>query len=191
MAPLLGAHTRAGLYGALGAQFVEVRGGASQVNHSIGNKVVSDAADRAMALLKANLDCANFLAGTSGLDPVRTLDRLMKEGQILIKDLGVAKVFEDGSYQVVDAVSVLGGPITINSSGAFFHPTWVDRERGGPYHLHLALWNWTNKTNLTAHQYREVVILHELGHVMGGIPEDADDADMSQRNIEAVLKNCF
>jgi len=87
-----------------------------------------------------------------------------------------------------------GSLVEINPGGPFFVSSLpvVDAEAGGPFHF-----DWGNRT-LTVGGFpgdsleaQITILLHELGHVIGRIPEDDDSWDKrSSHNTEEVLRNC-
>ena len=50
-------------------------------------------------------------------------------------------------------------------------------------------WNYTYDVDLNSHEFRQVILLHELGHAMGKLPSDKDGGSME--NTRKVLSACF
>jgi hypothetical protein len=46
-------------------------------------------------------------------------------------------------------------------------------------------------TGLTPTQFMAATILHELGHITGGLPNDANNTALSQTNTQNVFQDCF
>jgi hypothetical protein len=45
--------------------------------------------------------------------------------------------------------------------------------------------------NITAATYQALVLVHELGHVLGGLPSDAGDGEQSLANTMTIINSCF
>ncbi|HEY2544663.1 MAG TPA: hypothetical protein VGI46_01215, partial [Candidatus Acidoferrum sp.] len=104
---------------------------------------------------------------------------------IVMRQPYVARAIQDGGAH---------STITINANGAFYRPQGqvqkTGREggpaRSGGSHL-LTVGSYTGDT-LPAQM---VTLLHEFGHIINLLPEDADNLDSkSMRNTDEVLRHC-
>lgn len=84
--------------------------------------------------------------------------------------------------------------ITVNGNGAFFREQGAVqkvREGGGPLANDGARLLVVGPYPGTTLEAQVVTLLHEFGHVIDLLPEDADDLDgQSGRNTDAVLRHC-
>ncbi|GAB4240677.1 MAG: hypothetical protein Kow00109_15880 [Acidobacteriota bacterium] len=151
-------------------------------------QIIAATVQDAIRRLRERPDCAQFLQGSSGIDPAQKLQSLLRQGRIQPADLG-APAFAD--YTVTDAeTSAHNSLIVLNTSGAFFNPARVVTSEGVVVN-HLAAFNEALGSRLDPGGYRELVLLHEVGHLTGVLEWDAGDPVASMRNIRAVLANCF
>lgn len=87
-----------------------------------------------------------------------------------------------------------GAVITLNANGPFFVPSAIVLQQdyvGGP--LHRAGWRLLSTGGYAGNTLsaQMTTLLHELGHVIGRIPEDVDElSGQSGRNTAEVLHFC-
>ena len=117
----------------------------------------------------------------------------------VIRELGGRGIWMDrGPYIARTSQNTgAGTTIVLNANGAFFHA------RGRVYRV-----DWPGETPIDTGNHRNIhvgpydggtlraqilVLLHELAHVIGAIPEDASakfGVGLSQQNTETVLRSC-
>jgi hypothetical protein len=110
---------------------------------------------------------------------------LKEESLAVVQQPYVARATEDGGAHTT---------ITINANGAFYRPQGQVLklgQEGGPLQIDgtrlLTVGIYSGDT-LPAQM---VTLLHELGHIINLLPEDADDLDgKSVRNTSEVLRHC-
>jgi hypothetical protein len=109
-----------------------------------------------------------------------------REGSLfIVRQPYVARATQDGGAHTI---------ITINANGAFYRPQGQVlklAQEGGPLRMEgtrlLTVGIYDGDT-LPA---QVVTLLHELGHIINLLPEDADDLDgKSLRNTSEVLRHC-
>ena len=110
---------------------------------------------------------------------------LQDQATMLVRQPYVARATQDGGPHTM---------ITINAAGAFYRSQGqLQRtvQEGGPAireGAHLLTVGSFRGDTLPA---QIVTLLHEFGHVIGLLPEDADDLDgKSARNTDEVLRHC-
>jgi hypothetical protein len=125
----------------------------------------------------------NFLLDQRG--PLDVIESNQPESIVIFRQPYVARATQDGGAHTA---------ITINAHGAFYRPQGKVLKtvpEGGPVH--------TDGTRmLTVGSYRGdtlpaqmVTLLHEFGHIIDLLPEDADNLDgKSVRNTNEVLRHC-
>jgi hypothetical protein len=77
----------------------------------------------------------------------------------------------------------------INLDGPFVTPRVT--YGGRRYRLNGILTGPGAPTVLSDAEFRVVVLLHELGHLLGNLPPDTNDLKQNQANNRAVLSHCF
>jgi hypothetical protein len=110
---------------------------------------------------------------------------LQDQSTMVVRQPYVARATQDGGPHTM---------ITINASGAFYRSQGQVQKtarEGGPgvrEGAHLLTVGAFRGDTLPAQM---VTLLHEFGHVIGLLPEDADDLDgKSTRNTDEVLRHC-
>ena len=121
-----------------------------------------------------------FIIETNG--PKEVLGLRSGSGEMLLKHPYAAKTLENSSF------------VVLNANGAFFvraAPVFQQDKQGGFYRL-------SGSRDLLAGSYRGntraaqiTILLHELGHVIGRLPDDSDElSGQSERNTAEVLRFC-
>ena len=121
-----------------------------------------------------------FIIETNG--PKEVLGVRFGSGEMLLKHPYAAKALENSSV------------VVLNANGAFFvraAPVFRQDNQGGFYRL-------SGSRELRAGSYRGntraaqmTILLHELGHVVGLLPNDSDElSGQSERNTAEVLRFC-
>lgn len=101
--------------------------------------------------------------------------------------LGKPRVDVQGHVRVVGANTYHGAPsalVIVNSDGPFVFQHMYVREKGEYHMLDMG-------TNLRGADFGALLLLHELGHVVGKFGPDVDDDKLNRSYTEAVLQNCF
>jgi hypothetical protein len=125
----------------------------------------------------------NFLLDLHG--PQDIVESIREESIVVRRQPYVAQATQDAGAHTT---------ITINANGAFYRPQGNVLKivpEGGPVHS-------VGTRLLTVGSYRgdtlpaqTVTLLHELGHIIDLLPEDADNLDgKSVRNTDEVLRHC-
>jgi hypothetical protein len=125
----------------------------------------------------------NFLLDFHGQQDI--FKSVREESLVVVRQPYVARATQDGGAHTT---------ITINANGAFYRPQGQVLklgQEGGPLQIE-------GTRLLTVGIYRGdtlpaqmVTLLHELGHIINLLPEDADDLDgKSLRNTSEVLRHC-
>lgn len=98
--------------------------------------------------------------------------------------MGKPKVRLDGTVVVVAAVTLREFRlILINRDGPFLQPQMTGNRIGG---LGVDF-----RFGLQPHAYRALLLLHELGHLMGKFKPDASDSELATEYTNLVRKGCF
>jgi hypothetical protein len=107
------------------------------------------------------------------------------EHRQLFKQPWAARSFENGGRNSVIEVNVNGSFFNRNSAVIQLEPSGALPRRVGYYKLTIASFPGdTTEAQIT-------ILLHELGHVVGRLPEDGDSWDgRSSRNTSEVLRHC-
>jgi hypothetical protein len=82
--------------------------------------------------------------------------------------------------------------IYINKNGPFFSPIFTAVQGGGSHNF-LADWQGQYRMpNMTVEMFRQIIIAHELAHIVGVIEgNDANNPSKQQRNTSSVINACF
>jgi len=86
-----------------------------------------------------------------------------------------------GAATYSDASPIL---VTINSQGPFSRQTMLVEGATGFHTIDMG-------TNLRGSDFSALLLLHELGHVVGKFGPDAHDSALNRSYTESVLKACF
>lgn len=121
-----------------------------------------------------------FIIETHG--PKEVLVLRSGPGEMLLKHPYAAKAFENHAF------------VVLNANGAFFvraAPVFQQDNQGGFYRLSgshgLLVGSYLGNTRAA----QMTILLHELGHVVGRIPNDSDElSGQSERNTAEVLRFC-
>jgi hypothetical protein len=102
--------------------------------------------------------------------------------------LGAPTVDQNGKVQVTGAATFRGedgGPSTvfINTQGPFLNQTMFVPGKG--------MTTLDFGTGLRGADFGALILLHELGHVVGKFGPDAKNPDLNRQYTQDVLKNCF
>jgi hypothetical protein len=125
----------------------------------------------------------NFLLDQHG--PTDVLESNVAPSIVMVRQPYVAKATQDGGAHTA---------ITINAHGAFYRPlgnALKVRPEGGP-----VLADGSRLLKVGAYRgdtlpAQMVTLLHEFGHIIDLLPEDADDLDgKSVRNTDEVMRHC-
>lgn len=161
---------------------------------------IARAREGVLAILRSDNACTEWFASKDAT-PVATFQSLSfvldKDGPQNIFELAQAESVLLWKQPYVASATQDGGPhtaITINANGAFYRPqgnVLKVFQEGGPVQSDGA-------RLLTVGSYRGdtlpaqmVTLLHEFGHIIDLLPEDADNLDgKSVKNTDAVLRHC-
>jgi hypothetical protein len=83
------------------------------------------------------------------------------------------------------------------NANAFFDPTLVPgvNADGTPTTKNLLLTMANNYgldySKLSVSDFQTIILLHELGHSLGVLPDDADSGNQSGKNTQTVVDKCF
>jgi hypothetical protein len=131
----------------------------------------------------ATFQSLDFLVDQNG--PRDVFESLEKDSIVFLRQPYVARATQDGGAHTA---------ITINANGAFYRPMGqvlkIGREAGPvqPDGTRLLMVGTYRGDTLSAQM---VTLLHEFGHVIDLLPEDADNLDgKSVRNTDEVLRHC-
>ena len=135
------------------------------------------------ATAAATFQSLNFLLDRQG--PQDIFESMNKESSLVMRQPYVARATQDGGSHTT---------IMINVNGAFYRPQGQVLKIGqetGPMRTDgmrlLTVGNYRGNT-LPA---QVTTLLHELGHIIDLLPEDADNLDgKSVRNTDEVLRHC-
>jgi hypothetical protein len=131
----------------------------------------------------ATFQSLDFLIDQNG--PHEVFESNEKESIVFVRQPYVARAMQDGGAHTV---------ITINANGAFYRPLGQVLKMGreaGPLKsdgTRLLMVGTYMGDTLPAQM---VTLLHEFGHIIDLLPEDADNLDgKSVRNTDEVLRHC-
>ena len=161
---------------------------------------IARAREGVLAILRSDNACTEWFASKDAT-PAATFQSL----SFVLDKYGPQNIFESTPAEslllwkqpYVASATQDGGPhtaITINANGAFYRPQGNVQKvvkEGGPVQADGA-------RLLTVGSYRGdtlpaqmVTLLHEFGHIIDLLPEDADNLDgKSVKNTDAVLRHC-
>lgn len=161
---------------------------------------IARAREAVLTILHADNACTNWFA-TKDESPAATFQSL----SFVLDKHGPQDIFESPEADslllwrqpYVASATQDGGAhtaITINAHGAFYRPQGnvlkVFRE-GGPVHTDGAHLLTVGSYRGDTMQAQMVTLLHEFGHIIDLLPEDADNLDgKSVKNTDAVLRHC-
>jgi hypothetical protein len=145
-------------------------------------------------------DCRKLLQGKYEGDVAGLLATIQERGQIRKYTSG-SMTFgtkdANGNVSVTIAATLGAGGansiIGINDFGPFFNPTntFLRTSSGIQAFDYLSFFNRAHGADLNEDQFREVIILHELGHATGAFGPDANNPEDSMDNTKAVIKDCI
>jgi hypothetical protein len=161
---------------------------------------IARAREEVLDILRSQNVCAEWF-GSKGQRPAATfqslnfsldlhgqqdiLKSLREESLAIVRQPYVARATQDGGAHAT---------ITVNANGAFYRPLAQVLKlgpEGGPLQTEgtrLLTVGMYSGDSLPAQM---VTLLHELGHIINLLPEDADDLDgKSLRNTNEVLRHC-
>jgi hypothetical protein len=94
-------------------------------------------------------------------------------------NLGEPKLLPNGKLQVISAITMRQHRlIIINKDGPFMTPS-------------LAVRGLKFNRGLKDLEFRALLLLHELGHLINRFDADVDDPERNRLYTDLVLKNCF
>jgi hypothetical protein len=161
---------------------------------------IARAREGVLAILRSDNACTEWFASKDAT-PAATFQSL----SFVLDKHGPQDIFESTAAEsillwhqpYVASATQDGGPhtsITINANGAFYRPqgnVLKVFQEGGPVQSDgtrlLTVGSYRGDTL----QAEMVTLLHELGHIIDLLPEDADNLDgKSVKNTDAVLRHC-
>jgi hypothetical protein len=161
---------------------------------------IARAREGVLAILRSDNACTEWFASKDAT-PAATFQSL----SFLLDKHGPQDIFESAAVEsillwrqpYVASATQDGGPhtsIMINANGAFYRPqgnVLKVFQEGGPVQSDgtrlLTVGSYRGDTL----QAEMVTLLHELGHIIDLLPEDADNLDgKSVKNTDAVLRHC-
>lgn len=98
--------------------------------------------------------------------------------------MGAPAVGDDGGVKVVGAATIEKKAVFINNQGPFMSPVMLVPGKSGFQIVDMG-------TGLRGADFSGLLLLHELGHVMGLFGPDADDSALNRSNTQRVLDSCF
>jgi hypothetical protein len=129
--------------------------------------------------------CAQAVGGS------RASARLVREA---LENLYVYSTELGDPFDITVAVRD-GQSVHVNSGDVFFAPENVPVGLGEGQTINLLEYHEAllglRKASLGTEDFQAIYLLHELGHVMGGLPRDFGAADRSLDNTRTVTRNCF
>ena len=105
--------------------------------------------------------------------------RFVPMGAPTLNAEGLPRVVGAATYAETSPASVM-----INSQGPFMNQMMLVNGKSGFQKVDMG-------TNLRGADFGALLLLHELGHVVGKFGPDAHDSDLNRSYTESVLKNCF
>jgi hypothetical protein len=164
-----------------------------------GVKIVR-AREGVLAILRADNACTEWFASKDAT-PAATFQSLSfildKHGPQDIFESALAESILLWRQPYVARATQDGGPhtaITINANGAFYRPqgnVLKVFQEGGPVQSDGSRLLTVGSYRGDTLQAEMVTLLHELGHIIDLLPEDADNLDgKSVKNTDAVLRHC-
>jgi hypothetical protein len=161
---------------------------------------IARAREGVLAILRSDNACTEWFASKDAT-PAATFQSL----SFVLDKHGPQDIFESAAAEsillwrqpYVASATQDGGPhtsITINANGAFYRPqgnVLKVFQEGGPVQSDgtrlLTVGSYRGDTL----QAEMVTLLHELGHIIDLLPEDADNLDgKSVKNTDTVLRHC-
>jgi hypothetical protein len=161
---------------------------------------IARAREEVLAILRSDNACTEWFASKDAtpaptfqslsfiLDkhgPQDIFESALADSILLWRQPYVASATQDGGAHTA---------ITINAHGAFYRPQGTVlkvSQEGGPVHSDGARLLTVGSYRGDTIQAQMVTLLHELGHIIDLLPEDADNLDgKSVKNTDAVLRHC-
>jgi hypothetical protein len=161
---------------------------------------IARARDEVLDILHSENACTQWFETKDGT-PAETFESL----RFSVDQYGQRNVFESLREQsgfvmrqpyVARAVQNAGAHtmITINAYGAFYRTEGLlqkDFKDGGPLHIEGARVLTVGAYGGNTLRAQMITLLHEFGHIINLLPEDADNLDgESVRNTDEVMKHC-
>jgi len=174
--------------------------GSELLKMGIRGEIIAHARERALQILQSDNACSAWFRELD-LDPAATF----RSTHFVIEEQGLRYVFAlrlGGEGEIfkhpwtASTIENAGRNATIwlNANGAFFKDSLgvVEQEQNGgplkPAGMRVLRVDWYPGNTLAA---QVTALLHELGHIVGRIPEDNDTTDgQSGRNTAEVLRYC-
>jgi hypothetical protein len=161
---------------------------------------IARAREEVLAILRSDNVCTEWFASKDAT-PAATFQSLSfvldKHGPQDIFESALAESLLLWRQPYVASATQDGGPhtaITINAHGAFYRPqgnVLKVVQEGGPVQSDGARLLTVGSYRGDTPQAQMVTLLHELGHIIDLLPEDADNLDgKSVKNTDAVLRHC-
>ncbi|HEU4386304.1 MAG TPA: hypothetical protein VFV34_00805, partial [Blastocatellia bacterium] len=125
-----------------------------------------------------NSDCAKLFGGKD-----KAINAL-QNASYSYQNLGMGKVDQDGRLHVTGAAT-FGNTVFINTFGPFRNPTILVQTVSGvrPQTANQGL---NNPVDVGA-----LILLHELGHLLGIFKPDANNSELNQAQTQQVIDACF
>jgi hypothetical protein len=149
------------------------------------------------ALSTASADCLKDIGG--GATTAATEENQLMNTIYLVADLGVGN---GGSMTIAIPPKAQNGYSTITNTvvlnaDAFFNPTQAPsiNQNGLATTQNLVL-NMADSlglsySSLTIADFQAITLLHELGHELGGLPDDSKSSQQSVVNSKTIANDCF
>lgn len=142
-----------------------------------------------------NQKCANSIGAASSQAALAALER----AEIVYATLGDPTIDRESRTVLYTMATTDNGTIYLNSSGyTFDNPAnAVGVSPTSPVFESLNLLSYHEDSfglpagSLTAELLQAIYLVHELGHILNGIPGDKNDPAQSMRNTAKVMRDCF
>lgn len=126
-------------------------------------------------------NCAAFF----GPDALKTLT----SAEYKLMRLGPPRFVGNAALVTAARTIYEGNIVMINLDGPFVTPRLS--YGGRRYRFNGILTGSATPTTLSDAEFRVVILLHELGHLLGSLPPDTNDLKQNRANNQVVLSHCF
>src|SRR5262249_19485864 len=147
-----------------------------------------------LEVAKKAVDCATCARAVGGSKASAHAVRAALEG-LYLYGLDLGSVRESADAFEINVAERRGKVVYLNCGDVFFSPANVPLVLEGGETVSLLMYHerliGLVDGSLTAEKFQAIYLLHELGHVLRGLPRDFGKADLSFANTKTVIQKCF
>jgi RHS repeat-associated protein len=149
-----------------------------------------------LALSKLSQECVDALSGKSN-SSIPDAINMLNTALIVATDLG-PYTSTDGNGAFSSPAYTPGGGIVYLNTSLFFNANQVFLPPSNLAYVPQTLlqgilrdWGLTDLLDMSLEQFQALALLHELGHMLNGFPDDRNDLALGKAHNKKVIDNCF